>query len=325
MLKILREYELAKTFRSAAKKSAKMMIAVPYWGKGAVATLGLVESAPARIICNLSHPGCNPEVIQELRDLKITVRSHPRLHAKIYATANLAILGSSNVSTNGLTEEGVASRGWIEANACSDNPTFVEDVHALFEQIWLDPETKKISKTDITAAIEARKNWPLGARAPLPGKTLLAACRARPADFRSVYVATYSEDLGPNGKRVLSNVKKQAQPPKPGLDATDFRKAWGYQFGELPEGAWLIDVSCKKPGHPSYGGCAKVTGLRLPVLDETDLTIAIPGVVVMQGSGIRLPISAKEKASLVRNAERMHKRNQLLPLPDAIKIIDRSR
>jgi len=324
MLQLLREHQVAPSFRRARKQSSEAVVAVPFWGNGAASALGLTENDPVRILCNLDHPGCNPDAIDELRGLRIKVRTHPRLHAKLYATKQVAIVGSSNVSTNGLTVEGAASKGWIEANVCSDDPTLVADALALFETIWEDPETRPVRKLDIEAARKTRANWRMPVAVP-GKKTLFAACRERPDDFRSVYVAAYDEGLGDNGRRQLREVKDRALPPKPGMSTSDFRKAWGYQFEDIPEGAWLIGLNCRRPNQPRYVGCAKATGLRLTVDGETDLTIAIPGVVEAPGSGARLRVSAAEKASLVMNATRILDRNTLLPLPDAIKIIDRSR
>lgn len=321
MLRLLREHQVAAEFRKARKRTLKAVVAVPFWGIGAASTLGLSKGIPVRVLCNLGQPGCNPDAIDEVRKLGIEVRTHARLHAKIYATEQIAIVGSSNVSTNGLTVEGAAAKGWIEANVSSDDPKFLADVHALFEQIWRDPETKPVRKSDIEAAQKARLNWP-APLAALGGKTLFAACRERPDDFRSVYVAAYTEDLGDNGKRLLKQVSGGARPLKSSLSSSDFRNAEGYQFEDIPEGAWLIDLDCRRRNKPRYRGCSKATGLRLKVDHETDLTIAIPGIVEILGK--RLRISAAEKDSLEKSADSiLRARDDLLSLPDALKIIDR--
>lgn len=322
MLRLLREHQVAAEFRKARKRSLKAVVAVPFWGKGAASTLGFSKGIPVRVLCNLGQPGCNPDAIDEVRKLGIEVRTHPRLHAKIYATNHVAIVGSSNVSTNGLTVEGAAAKGWIEANVSSDDPKFLADVFALFEQIWRDPETKPVRKSDIEAARKARLNWPAPVAA-LGKKTLFAACRERPDNFRSVYVAAYTFCLGDNGKRLLKQVRTGAQPPKPGLSPSDFRKAGGYQFSGIPEGAWLIGLDCRLPNNPRFAGCSKASGLRLKADGEEDLTIVIPGAVEMSGYGKRLRISAAEKDSLVKSANSILRRDELLSLPDALKIIDR--
>jgi hypothetical protein len=137
-------------------------------------------------------------------------------------------------------------------------------------------------------------------------------------------VVAYTAGLGVNGKRLLKQVKAGALPPNPGLSLSDFRKAWGYQFADIPEGAWLIDLNCKRRNKPRYCGCAKATGLRLNADDEEDLTIAIPGAVEIPGYGTRFRISAAERASLVKSASRILGKStgKLLPLPKALKIID---
>ncbi|MFH5927336.1 phospholipase D family protein [Roseomonas xinghualingensis] len=332
MLKLLRETDVAPHFRRAMKRSASSVVAVPFWGEGAAALLGLVAGSPVRILCNLDHPGCNPNSISEIRDLRIKVRTHPRLHAKIYATENLAVVGSSNASRFGLPAAAGMPKGWVEANASSDDPDFVAEVLDLFEALWSDPESRHVRNSDIKAAIEARKSWPSSVPglwlAPRPAsapKTLLAACRERPDDFGSVFVASYREDLSEAGNRLLGQVRSGALPAKPGLSASDFRKAWGYQFDGIHEGDWLIDLDCTKPDRPRCRGSARVTGLQLEVDGESHLTIALPGMVRVPGFGTHLRLTPAEKASLVDNASRILARDELLPLPDVIKIIDRRR
>jgi hypothetical protein len=285
--------------------------------------LGLSKDSPVRILCNLDHPGCNPEVIAEIRDLRIEVRTHPRLHAKIYATKGAAIVGSSNVSTNGLTVEGAASRGWVEANAFCEEPSFVSEVLEFFEAYWEDPDTRIVSNADIKKAMEARKSWPSSwGEPPIDGRTLLAACRTRPDAFRNVYVAAYDVNLSDAANTLLRGVKKAAQPAESGLSASDFRNAWGFQFGDVPEGAWLISLNCRQPDNPRFEGCAKATGLRLKIAGESDLTIALRGVVPAPGSGARLPVSAAEKESLTRNAHGFVAEDRLVPIAEVIKVID---
>jgi hypothetical protein len=226
MIQLLREHEVAAQFRQARKRAKLSIVAVAFWGKGAAKKLGLTSDTRVRTICNLNHPGCNPEAIEELRELGIKVRSNPRLHAKIYATEHVAVVGSSNVSTNGLTVEGPDATSWIEANVLADDPMFLKEVHALFEEIWDHPMTMPVRKSDIEAAKEARRNWPKPA-VIFRKKTLLAACREHPSEFESVYVYAYDEDLGKHGQEMLDKVHTGAQQPRPGLSASDFRKAWG--------------------------------------------------------------------------------------------------
>jgi hypothetical protein len=321
VLRLLREHQVAREFRRARGTADKAIVAVPFWGEGAAKVLGLSERDPVRILCNLSHPGCNPEAIAELRQLHIKVRTHRRLHAKLYAAGCIAIIGSSNVSTNGLNVEGKASKSWIEANVLSDNEELVGSARALFEEIWNDPETRSVRKGDIEDARKARAEWPKSGTPSRP-KTLLAACRERPDDFGSVYIAAYNEGLGEGGWQRLEEVQRGARPPTRGLTTSDFRNACGYQYEEvIPEGAWLVDLDCTRK-KARVVGCAEAKGLRLEIEGETDLTIAIWGDVRLPGFGARLVLANDEKRSLEKNASRFPY-DRLLPLPKAVKIIDR--
>lgn len=237
-------------------------------------------------------------------------------------TDDFAIVGSSNVSTNGLTVEGAAAKGWIEANVADADPAFVSAVQALFNELWDDPDTRRVGKSDVERAKKVRKLWPK-ALAPQGSKTLFEACRENPASFSNVYVAAYDEGLEPEGGRLLKEIKAGALPPKSGLDASNFKNAWGYQFENIPDGAWLLDLSCKGK-KPRFVGCAQATGLRLKAGDETDLTIALPGSVRLPGASKPFRISAAEKASLIKHAQRILKRGNLVPLSKVIHLIDKA-
>lgn len=323
MPKLLREHEVAEHFRKAMRASSNPVVAVPFWGKGAIDTLGFTEERPVRILCNLDHPGCNPEVIAEIRELGFKVKTHPRLHAKIYATEHVAIVGSSNVSTNGLTVEGAASKGWVEANAYSKEPSFVREVHALFEALWTDPETRLVSKAHIRNAIAAREAWATNSGARMmTAPSLLAACRDYPEDFKHVFIAAYDENLSDNANTILRRLKAEALPIDPGFSASDFSKAWGFQFSDIPEGAWLISLDCRRGERSRLDGCARAIGLRFPIGGEVALSIVLRDVVRAPGSGKKLPLLAAEKESLISNAHRFLDEGRLVPIAKALEIID---
>jgi hypothetical protein len=206
MLEFLREDDVPRQFRELKRTAAEFLIAVPYWGRGAVETLGIDGRVPSRIICNLASGGCNPHVIGDLKSLRqMKVRTHPRLHAKIYATGNFAIIGSSNASSNGLAEGSPAS--WIEANILSDDPTVLNRALQLFNEIWTSDECRDV--TDSMLA-EARRNWKPSRQVPSGPKarTLVAACREWPELFADVYLAPYDVDLGREGGRQLRQLQK---------------------------------------------------------------------------------------------------------------------
>jgi hypothetical protein len=105
MLKLLTERDLPKEVAALIKGRTDVRIAVPFWGKDAVDLLVLSRAKGGQIICNLESGCCDPDVIDKLRG-RFTVKTHARLHGKLYCTSKAASVGSSNVSTNGLAVTG---------------------------------------------------------------------------------------------------------------------------------------------------------------------------------------------------------------------------
>lgn len=317
-MKFLREYEVAEQFKAIAEEAGEAFIAAPYWGNGAIEILSIHSGMPLRVICNLDQVGCNPDVIAELKAIGIKIKTHPRLHAKIYGTTRAVIVGSSNVSSNGLAIEGSAAAGWIEANLLSNDPEIVSATHRLFGDLWNSPEARKVKKADITAAKLARAKS--GFFAPIFGKTLLAAYHAQPEAFANVYVAPYDSGLSSGASRLVKAVKEGAQPPENGLSSSDFKKADGYQIKGIPEGAWLLDLSCKRAG--KYHGSWQATGLRLkPDGNEQEVVIALRRTVEIGGK--KFPVGANEARILEANAHRIldKARGYVLPLSEVLRII----
>jgi hypothetical protein len=52
MLELVREYDVAKRFRKLKKSAPKSIVAVPFWGKGALTLLGIGGGQKSQIVCN---------------------------------------------------------------------------------------------------------------------------------------------------------------------------------------------------------------------------------------------------------------------------------
>lgn len=311
MLAFVREDQLAAEFKRISKGADEIRIAVPFWGDGATDLLGLRRSSRSlRILCNLQSAACNPYAVEKLINLGAHVRTHPRLHAKLYAAGRFVIIGSSNASRNGITNSGEVIRGSLEANIITDDPAIVASSRDLFEEIWNSEETSRVSKAALTRAKEVWKPLP----ALQSGKSLLAAAAKDRALRERLYVAVYSDPLSPAATQKLKEVQSRAVS---NLDATGFRNAWGYQFSDpIPAGAWVIDVSCKRV--TVVNGCARIPApiLKLQVPGENDLTIAVREVVSVGGT--RLKLSADEKQHLIAVAPKvLNSRSTMFPMPVA--------
>jgi hypothetical protein len=319
---ILREDELLPKFRSLSVGDAEILIAVPFWGLGASKALGLDRGQRCRVVCNLSSGACNPYEIEDLmQSSDVPICSNPRLHAKIYASANFAIVGSSNASANGLSIARVISDAWIEANVLSEEPVFVRTVCDLFEAIWSSGETHPISETELDHAKIAWDNRPKPAPV-LDVSTLLETCRKYPDRFRSVFVVVYVDDISPNANKKFQNLKRQATKPTE-IGACDLKNYWAYQIeAEIESGSWLVDLDYRKPKAPKIGECSQVTGCRLQVEQESDLIITLPGSIKLPESEKILLLSDEEQKAIVANAREISDYGQLVPLPEVVRIID---
>lgn len=129
------------------------LLAVAFWGSGATTALGLDVAEPHErrisIICNLAMGGTNPHEIEKLRKLSgVEVRQCDTLHAKIYKFSDAAMVGSSNVSANGLSFEGPLVKSWHEANlVTTDEKTLVGITN------WIDAlPTQEIDDGDLELA-----------------------------------------------------------------------------------------------------------------------------------------------------------------------------
>lgn len=317
MLAFVREHELSKQIGKPVRPKNKIQIAVPFWGAGAMKSLGLLNWKNVEIVCNLESGGCNPYAIEELLKAGFEVRSHRRLHAKIYIFNDRVIIGSSNVSSNGLVETVSETKGWIEANVLSDAHALVSDASALFRKLWRMPTTKLV-KLHGAFLENAKRAWDSKPHAgpAVVAKTLLSACKEQPELFGSVFLALYTEDLGPKAKEMMKALKA-TKPTKQILAANDFQKAWGYQFAIKP-GSWIVDFDCR-PNKEKIWGCAQVqnpaTILKVP--GEPNLVLAMRGSVRPAGSNRVYKLSAKEKSFLEAHCATLQKlagNNALLPL-----------
>lgn len=95
-----------KIFPQAKKicgSGQEVYLAVSFWSGGAAEALGINADQETRVVLDVASGGTCPFELEKLMDrLKGNVRVHEDLHAKIYASKALAIVGSANASRPGL-------------------------------------------------------------------------------------------------------------------------------------------------------------------------------------------------------------------------------
>ena len=137
-------------------------VAVAFWGQGADRRIHPNESKPIRVICNLRSGGSNPWAIQSLLTRAETyphvqVRQCDRLHAKVLIGASQALIGSANISANGLGLEGSEAAHWLEAGFHTNNLAEIASSQRWFDQLWSSMDARDITVEDMANAIEAYK------------------------------------------------------------------------------------------------------------------------------------------------------------------------
>lgn len=148
-----------------------LSLAVAFWGEGAVKLISSRPSKHFRILCNLMSGGTNPYVIRELCELaessggRIQIRQCDRLHAKVVVGERQALIGSANVSGNGLGLGDQGSAHWLEAGVLTSEESVVGGARNWFDQLWKSDGVRGIIDADITAAIKIwtqnRRGWQL--------------------------------------------------------------------------------------------------------------------------------------------------------------------
>jgi hypothetical protein len=308
VLEFLSESEVIQKYQEQLRSDGSGRIAVAFWGNnGHTRLFGKEIKQPLRVICNLDSGACDPSVIRDLRSREqVQVRNHPRLHAKVYLTSKAVIVGSSNVSTNGLaisSEEGPP--GWVEANLLCLEPSIVEKASKWFEEIWKSRECTEIKEVDLKAADERWKRRSnesrlLGTRA----NTILSAVKYNSKAFESIplFLLTYVDNLSDEE----ANEVNRQRGKHPGETLT------GYGDYGIQDGSWIIDCSMKDPRRPKVYGLYYVPGREEGIRKRSGVDIAFKRNW-LKGYGTALKFPRADRELLEKMLVGWKQRDDLIP------------
>jgi hypothetical protein len=148
------DHNTLKTVRNTLKKEDReIIVAAAFWGKSAIERLGMEEwkAKRVRIICNATSGGCNPKIIEELRErFRRNLRTNPDLHAKVYWTPRKVVITSANASSSGLWSE--ESSGNIEAGLASDFEPLIRSVKSWLDKLYNEYTTAVVDDSVIKLA-----------------------------------------------------------------------------------------------------------------------------------------------------------------------------
>lgn len=257
-------------FRYLIKNSENLSLAVAFWGKGAETLIKTAWSGKRlRILCNLGCGGTNPKVILNLLKLAkikpgLQVFFLDDLHAKVAVNQTAAIVGSANLSANGLGFEDIECSGWQEAGILINDAEQVSELQQWFDEQWARGE--EVTEEHLSAVEEQwrknRRSRPIGASSFT--ETQLTTLRDH-----DIYVAIYREAASIQAKAEIIEVRKdakQAEVQGINADELDFYEGWPDDGDEpLPKDKPIISVYYESDGHVIIDGLWK----RVPERDRT--------------------------------------------------------
>ncbi|WP_373386596.1 phospholipase D family protein [Pseudomonas alcaligenes] len=253
-----------------------LSLAVAFWGEGAVKLISSRPSKNFRILCNLMSGGTNPYVIRELCELaessggRIQIRQCDRLHAKVVVGERQALIGSANVSDNGLGLGDQGSAHWLEAGVLTSEESVVGGARNWFDQLWKSDGVRGIIDADITAAIKIwtqnRRGW------ELPGNPQdefnLRSFSAGDLEGLPAYVLLYRGRVGPEATEASDNFEAKQQESSGTLDWWPF-ESWPINLSDEKEVDHLA-IYYVTNGRVIVDGVCRMIGSRLPFEYENE-------------------------------------------------------
>ncbi|WP_139150786.1 phospholipase D family protein [Halofilum ochraceum] len=256
MTDFVTDTDIVQRVRDLIDEPGDAFLISAFWGKGAPEKLlgSSTHMKQVRAICNLALGGTNPDAVQDLLDRGVYIRHNSNLHAKVYASAHRAIVGSANASANGLGFEDEGSTQLYEAAIEVSDPNILADINSWAQSLWDSAATKEITKHDLKLA---RKAWE---RRRIKGRIhrnrnerLLDVLQNSPDDLRDrVVFAVYNEEESDLSKAAKGYIKDRAlelQEEQPQLaENLDGYENWR-EVDRLLDGVDIIDLCFDRWGN----------------------------------------------------------------------------
>ena len=261
--------------REILTEPGETSMAVAFWGHGSHLLLD-GRCGTARVICNLSSGATNPEPIELLLKMaNVQLRHHDYLHAKVVISRNSALVGSANISSNGLNLEGEELGGWEEAGVLTRNTEDVQVVKSWFDALW--SKSRSIEVGDIE---EAKVKWKLrrANRIGMPGKTpnqgfSLEAIAVEELSDRAVVVAIYKDWVSDEAKAAY-RVKYEEITGVPMAKSARLPPMYE-NWRSLPKDVQIVDVYYGKRSVKCFGILTRTLDIEFKYKDKTSGHLAI--------------------------------------------------
>ncbi|QQD55329.1 phospholipase D family protein [Pseudomonas fluorescens BBc6R8] len=312
-----------KALRAMVAQEASLDVAVAFWGDGADATIHPDGGKPLRVICNLRSGGTNPAVIKLLVDrakamAHVQIRQSDRLHAKLVVGPTSAIIGSANVSANGLGFEGVEVAHWLEAAIQTVERDEVESAQEWFNRLWLSTDSRPITYQDLADATETyEKNRDGRPDYSRKGPFTFDNYSVADLEGRNAYALLYTSRPGPEAEaRAKQHEDEQLiehgskEQGGEGVERWSF-ETWPDSLDTTEKNEYLCIIWNENGGVAVDGAC-RMTGTKLSFIYEgsnkdgwVDLakpSITLLGRRLLQVDRQRIAKSVRPKIEAIWNA-----------------------
>ena len=190
-----------------------------------------------RVICNFESGACNPNLVEQLiRYKNITIKSYAHLHAKTLIQNSSVIIGSANLSANGLSLEGAELTAWAEVGILLNDDKVISESKSWFEDLW-----NKSSLITVNEIQKQKVNWRKRRKSrpfiePENSKNSLieTALSGEQLTDREIYFAIYYDFASVEAETTFQEIKFNEKTH----DLIDFYEDWL----TLPDNANLISI-----------------------------------------------------------------------------------
>ncbi len=264
---LLKKGSYQKKVSQVFSGSAQLRVAVAFLGKGAEVKFEKSDARKIRLICNLKQGGTNPDVVEKLIALKpkVTVRQLDNLHAKLILGDSSMVLGSANLSSNGLGCEGGKAAALEEIGILSEDQTMLAEAGTWFEAQWR--KARAITTGDLDAARKLRADRQGGTPQERPVSRLTDVDQ-KLLKGRDVRFVIYRDGLSdPADEHVNDLLLKIDAAAFGNCKELDFYEAWA--DGQLPVDREVVLI----PVYFGTRGKVEVHALQQPLgMKNPDLT-----------------------------------------------------
>ena len=245
---LLHDKSYLSAIHELLEKADSACVAVAFWGEGSESIFKKWQGKSLRILCNLSMGGTNPSVIPKLQALQnMEIKQVDTLHAKLVMTNKAMVVGSANMSCNGLGLEDNEVDGFHELGLCTKNSALLERASVWFDDLW--SEARPITQADLDAANEAWRRRRATRNPNKKNQTSLLELSPEDMKDREIYFVFFRDHVSDTALRHLKETNS-ALTQQSGVEHDVLDVYEGWKESELPKdpNAILIPVYWGKKG-----------------------------------------------------------------------------